>query len=151
MGSVFQWATSGWSPKINPFLLLLLDCHVCVDVVAAASCAKHLYKYIAKRATTSPKLGSLQLKVKSRCTALHDIFQLQKLRGRCWALNPTAVSPQLPVCTPTLEEENNVVYPADASTEERAAIARGATSDLMRYLKWSHCGTIYRAYLALLF
>lgn len=34
-----------------------------------------------------------------------------------------------------LEEENNVLYPAEASAEERAAIARGAASDLMRYLR----------------
>ena len=32
----------------NPYLLLLLDCHVCTGVVTAASCAKYLYKHIAK-------------------------------------------------------------------------------------------------------
>ena len=34
-----------------------------------------------------------------------------------------------------LENENSVVYPAEASAEERAAIASNTTSDLMHYLK----------------
>ena len=93
-----------WVVPYNLFLLLLLDCHVCVDVVTAASCAKYLYKYIAK-GNDFAKARSLELKVKSKCTALHDIFRLQKLLGRCWALNPTAVTPQLSVCTPTLRKK----------------------------------------------
>ena len=34
-----------------------------------------------------------------------------------------------------LEQENNVIYPAEASAEERAAIENSTSSDLMHYLK----------------
>ena len=37
-----------WVVPYDPYLLFLLDYHVCTDVVAAASCAKCLYKYIAR-------------------------------------------------------------------------------------------------------
>ena len=38
-----------WVVPYNPYLLLLLlDYHICTNVVTAASYAKYLYKYIAK-------------------------------------------------------------------------------------------------------
>lgn len=34
----------------NPYLLLKYNCHICVDVVTAASCVKYLFKYVTKGA-----------------------------------------------------------------------------------------------------
>ena len=43
--------------------------------------------------------------------------------------------PALTLVHAHLEKEKNILYPADASAEERAAIANSSASDLMRYLK----------------
>ena len=37
----------------NAYLLLKYNCHICVDVVTAASCVKHLFKCVAKSADTA--------------------------------------------------------------------------------------------------
>lgn len=39
-----------WVVPYNPYLLLMFDCHICVDAVTATSCVKYLFKYVHKGA-----------------------------------------------------------------------------------------------------
>ena len=118
----------------NPHLLLLLDCHVCTDVVTAASCAKYLYKYIAKgNDFAKARIAGIKSEIE-----MYRTIRYISATEATWRMLGFGSHSRFPAVTRIhahLEDENNVLYPAEASAEERAAIAQHSTSDLMRYLK----------------
>lgn len=60
-----------WRVPYDPYLLMKNDCHICVDIVTAASCVKYLFKYATKGADMA----------KARVTgASNDIEQYRSTR-----------------------------------------------------------------------
>ena len=123
-----------WVVPYNPYLLLLLDCHVCTDVVTTASCAKYLYKYIAKgNDFAKARISGITNEIEMYRTTRY--ISAAEATWRMLGFESQSRYPSVTRVHAHLENENSVVYPAEASAEECAAIASNTTSDLMHYLE----------------
>ena len=123
-----------WVVPYNPYLLILLDCHVCTDVVTAASYAKCLHKYIKKgedfaKARISGNMNEIEMYRTTR------YISAAEATWRMLGFDPQNRYPSVIRVHAHLENENSALYPAEASAEERAAIASNTTPDLMHYVE----------------
>ena len=123
-----------WVVPYNPYLLFLLDCHICTDVVTAASCANYLYKYISKgNDFAKAKIAGIKSEIEMYRTARY--LSASEATWKMLGFETNSRYPSVTRVHAHLEQDNNVIYPADASPEERAAIANNSASQLMHYLK----------------
>ena len=123
-----------WVVPYNPYLLILLDCHVCTNVVSAASCAKYLYKYIAKgNDFAKARIAGIKSEIEMYRTTRY--ISATEATWRMLGFGSHSRFPTVTRVHAHLEDKNNVLYPAEASAEEHTAIAQHSTSDLLRYLK----------------
>lgn len=108
------------------------DCHICVDVVTAASCVKYLFKYVTKGADMA----------KARVTGIdNEIEQYRSKRDvsaaeATWRLFSFIMLNRYPSVTkihPHLENQHNVSFRNSATSEERSRRADEVISDLMCY------------------
>ena len=107
---------------------------MCTDVVTAASCVKYLYKYIAKGDEfAKAKISGIKSEIEMYRTTQY--ISAAEATWRMLGFDTQSRYPSVTRVHAHLEQENNVIYPAEASAEERAAIANSTASDLMHYLK----------------
>lgn len=123
-----------WVVPYNPYLLLMFDCHICVDVVTATSCVKYLFKYVHKGADYA----------KARIQGItSEIEQYRKTRyisaaEAVWRLLGFQMVSRFPAVAKVhahLEGEQYVTYPDDATPEMRLEIAENSPSSLMTYFQ----------------
>ena len=117
------------------YLLLMFDCHICVDVVTATSCANYLFKYVHKGADYA----------KARIQGItSEIEQYRKTRyihicrRGVWRLLGYQMVSRFPAVTQIhahLEGEHYVTYPDDATPEMFLEIADNFPSSLMTYFR----------------
>lgn len=121
-----------WIVPYNPYLLLKYDCHICVDVVTAASCVKYLFKYVTKGADMA----------KARISGISDeIEQYRSTRyisaaeatWRLFGFHMLSRNPSVTLLYAQLEQEHNVRFPQTATSQERRQIAENVVTDLMLY------------------
>lgn len=121
-----------WVVPYNPYLLMMFDCHICVDIVTASSCVKYLFKYVHKgadmaRARISGVSSEIEQYRKTRYVSAAEAT------WRIMGYDLLNRTPAVTLVHAHLEGEQNILYPDGASQEERQQIAEAAVSDLMRY------------------
>ncbi|CAM9941562.1 unnamed protein product [Ectocarpus sp. 6 AP-2014] len=118
----------------NPYLLMKYDCHICVDVVTAKAVVASLYKYCYK--------GNDMAKAR----VMYDGNEIEAYKSIRYISSSEAMwrmfdfdmqnrSPNVILLFIHLENEQIVVHDDDASEDQRRAMARSSTSDLMLYLR----------------
>lgn len=121
-----------WIVPYNPYLLLLFDCHICVDAVTASSCIMYQYKYVHKGVDMA----------KARISGVSsEIEQYRKTRyvsaaEATWRILGYTLMNRSPAVTLVhvhLPGEQHVIYPDGITSGERQSLADSAVSDLMRY------------------
>ena len=118
----------------NPYLLLKFDCHICVDVVTAASCVPYLFKYVTKGADMA------KARISGICSEIEQYRQTQYISAaeanwRLLGFDVLNRTPAVSLLFAHLEGENNVVFAATHTHEQRQQIAEEAVSDLVSYFE----------------
>jgi len=108
----------------NPYLILMFDCHICVDVVTATSCVKYLFKYVHEGTDYA----------KARIQGMtSEIEQYRKTRyisaaEATWRLLGFQIVSRFPAVTKV-----HAHLEGDATPEQRLQIAEDSPSVLMIY------------------
>ncbi len=121
-----------WVASYNPYLLMRFDCHIHVDVVTATACIKYLFKYCHKQ----------ECYARARIQGIHDEIELYR-KSRyisageaVWRLLGYHILDRNPAVTKLhahLEGEQYVLFPANATQEQRLEITNHTHSPLMEY------------------
>ena len=123
-----------WVVPYNPLLLMMFDCHICVDIVTGTACVKYLFKYVNKGEDFA----------KARIQGIKsEIEQYRKTRyisaaEATWRLLGYQMTDRNPAVTKIhvhLEGEHNITYPHNATHEQRLLIAENSQSHLLKYFK----------------
>ena len=118
----------------NPYLLLKFDCHICVDVVTAASCVKYLFKYVTKGADMAKaRISGISSEVEQYRQTRY--ISAAEANWRLLGFDLLNRAPAVTLLFAHLEGENHVVFTPTDTHEQRQHIAEEAVSDLMRYFK----------------
>lgn len=123
-----------WIVPYNPYLLLRYWCHICFDIVTATSGIKYLFKYVVKggdmaRARVAGVKSEIEQYRKTRCVSAADAT------WRMLGYEMMSRSPAVTVVHAHLQNEHNVIYPSNATDDERGECADDSVSDLMGYLQ----------------
>lgn len=133
-----KWTTvtigNEWVVPYSPILLMLFDCHICVDVVTATSCVKYLFKYVHKGEDyAKARIQGIKCEIE-----LYRKTRYISAAEATWRLLGFHMVDRYPAVTKIhahLEGEQYVTYPAGATKEERIQIAEASPSSLMTYFK----------------
>lgn len=130
-----------WVVPYNPMLLMLFDCHICVDIVTATACVQYLFKYCHKGADFA------KARIISGITS--EIEQYRKTRyisaaEATWRLLGYNMMDRYPAVTEIhahLQGEQYVTFPQNATHEQRLQIVEDTQTHLLKYFKRpeNHC------------
>ena len=123
-----------WVVPYNPILLMMFDCHICVDVVTATACVKYLFKYVNKGEDFA------KARIQGILCELEQYRQTRYISAAeaTWRLLGYHMVDRYPAVTKIhahLEGEQYVTHPQSASHEERLVIAENSQSHLLQYFK----------------
>ena len=131
-----QWKSvrigNEWVVPYNPMLLMMFDCHICVDVVTATSCVKYVFKYCHK--------GDAFIRARIQGIT-SEVEQYRKTRyisaaEATWRLLGYHMVDRYPAVTKIhahLEGEQQITYPKNATHDDRLEIAAQSQTHVLRY------------------
>lgn len=121
-----------WIVPYNAYLLLKYNCHVCCDAVSSTSCVKYLFKYVTKGADMAKaRIAGIDSEIEQYRTTRY--ISAAEATWRLLGFHVLNRQPSVTLVNAHLLHENHVIFPDNASVEERLSIAQTSVSDLMLY------------------
>lgn len=123
-----------WIVPYKPYLLLRYWYHICFDIVTATTGIKYFFKYVVKGGDMA---RARVAGVKSEIERYRNTRYVSAAEAtwRMLGYEMISRSPAVTVVHTHLQNEHNIMYPSNATDDERRECADDSVSDLMRYLQ----------------